>query len=79
MDLKWCVCNRERDDPIHRGAGDSIVCSKCNGFIICDVCKLEHREVANFPLALVVIGAKFVCPEHVWTGIAKTGSPKDSN
>src|SRR5688572_1358191 len=56
MDYKWCACNREHDDSTHREVNQPIVCSKCDGFIACDFCKRERREVANFPVALMVIG-----------------------
>ena len=81
MDLKWCECNLQVGEPTYNavGYGDAMLCSKCDGFIVCDFCKLESSSAGNFPLALTIIGHHFVCDRHGWLGIASNQRRPNSN
>jgi len=76
MDWKWCECNRKHSDPIHKGKHGEIVCSNCDGFVVCDSCKDQRPDVSRFPLAAFEVRNRFVCHQHVWTGVAL---PEDSS
>jgi hypothetical protein len=70
MNFKLCHCERKADDPTYKRHGDAIACGLCDGFILCDFCRREYRRIGSFPIAVLVIGDHFVCPQHAWVGIA---------
>jgi hypothetical protein len=66
--MKPCECPRR---PLRVLNTEPITCSHCGGFILCDMCKRRVPNVATFPIAITIVGDRYVCSEHAWAAIAK--------
>ena len=72
-----CECRRSQIGGPHAGRGGSLVCSKCEGFIICDTCRAEGRYTPIVSFARHLIHDRYVCWQHTWVGVAESPGDQD--
>jgi len=70
--MRFCECNRKHSDPMHQGAGGVMICSHCNGFILCDFCRGAELDSPFMSIAHYYIADSFACWHHAWLGVAKS-------
>ena len=69
--MRFCNCGRNHFDPVHKGFGDLLFCSLCNGFLLCDFCKDMELDSPLMSIAKFSIGESHTCWHHAWVGVAK--------
>ena len=69
--MRFCDCGRNHFDPVHKGFGDLLFCSLCNGFLLCDFCKDVELDSPLMSIAKFSIGESHTCWHHAWVGVAK--------
>jgi len=77
--MRFCECNRNHLDPMHYGSGGNLICSHCNGYILCDFCKGADLDSPFMSIARYAIADSCACWHHAWMGIAKPLNVKTLN
>lgn len=77
--MRFCECNRNHLDPMHYGPEGILICSLCNGYILCDFCEGADLDSPFMSIARYPIADSFACWHHAWMGIAKPVIAKTLN
>ena len=70
--MRFCECHRTHSDAMHQGIGGVMICSHCNGFILCDFCKGAELDTPFMSIARYYIADSYACWHHAWLGVAKS-------
>ena len=70
--MRFCECNRSHLDPVHGSLGGMLLCSLCNGFLMCDFCKDADLDSPFMSIAHYVIADSYACWHRAWMGVAKS-------
>ncbi|HWP84310.1 MAG TPA: hypothetical protein VNN17_03925 [Terriglobia bacterium] len=77
--MRFCECGRNHFDPVHQTMGEMLICSLCNGFILCDYCQGADLDSPFMSIACYDIAESFACWHHAWLGIARPSNAKSVN
>jgi len=77
--MRFCECIRNHSDPTRTGVGGVIICSRCNGYILCDFCKGAELDSPFMSIAHYFIAGSYACWHHAWVGVAKVMSRQEFN
>ena len=77
--MRFCECNRDHFDPTHQGFGGLLICSLCNGFLLCAFCKEAELDSPFMSIARFAIADSYTCWHHAWVGVAKAIRATSSN
>jgi hypothetical protein len=69
--MRFCQCDRAHFDPVHKGCGDLLICSLCNGFLLCDFCREVELDTPFMSIAQYSISDSYTCGHHAWIGVAR--------